>query len=108
NPFLIRQPILDQSSFVTGQSSFVNRQSSISMRHPNLRSLLETLKREGELHVIEETINPHLELAEIHRRVVARQGPALLFTHVAGTKFPVVTNLFGTRRRIDLAFREDP
>ena len=78
------------------------------MKHPNLRSFLETLKREGELHVIEETINPHLELAEIHRRVVARQGPALLFTGVAGTKFPVVTNLFGTRRRIDLAFGEDP
>src|SRR5438046_8521578 len=78
------------------------------MKNPNRRSLLETLKREGELHVIEETINPHLELAEIHRRVVARQGPALLFTHVAGTKFPVVTNLFGTRRRIDLAFGEDP
>src|SRR5687768_12663630 len=78
------------------------------MRHPNLRSYLDTLKREGELHVIEETINPYLELAEIQRRTVARQGPALLFTRVAGSKFPVVTNLFGSRRRIDLAFGEDP
>ncbi len=79
-----------------------------SMRHPNLRSFLETLRREGELHVIEETIDPYLELAEIQRRTVARQGPALLFTRVARTGFPVVTNLFGTPRRIELAFGEDP
>jgi UbiD family decarboxylase len=76
--------------------------------HPNLRVYLDTLQREGELCVIEETIDPHLELAEIQRRTVARQGPALLFTKVKGTRFPVVTNMFGTRRRIDLAFGEDP
>jgi 4-hydroxybenzoate decarboxylase subunit C len=79
-----------------------------TMRHTNLRSFLACLKREGELHIIEAAVNPHLELAEIQRRVVARQGPALLFNCVAGTKFPVVTNLFGTRRRIDLAFGEEP
>jgi len=78
------------------------------MGHRNLRSYLETLKREGELHVIDEPVDPHLDLAEVQRRVVARQGPALLFRRVAGTEFPVVTNLFGTRRRIDLAFGEDP
>jgi UbiD family decarboxylase len=78
------------------------------MKHPNLRTFLDTLRRERELHVIEETVDPHLELAEIQRRTVARQGPALLFTRVARTRFPVVTNLFGTRRRIELAFGEDP
>jgi len=78
------------------------------MKHPDLRSYLDTLRREGELHVVEETVDPHLELAEIQRRVVARQGPALLFTRVAKTAFPVVTNLFGTRRRIELAFADDP
>jgi UbiD family decarboxylase len=78
------------------------------MRHTNLRSFLETLKREGELHVIDAPVNPYLDLAEIQRRVVARQGPALLFRRVGGTEFPVATNLFGTRRRIDLAFGEDP
>ncbi len=79
-----------------------------NMGHLNLRSYLECLKREGELHVIDEAVNPQLELAEIQRRVVGRQGPALLFRNVPGTKFPVVTNLFGTRRRIDLAFGEEP
>ncbi len=78
------------------------------MKHPNLRSFLETLRQEGELHVIDEPVDPCLELAEIQRRTVARQGPALLFTNVTHTRFPVTTNLFGTRRRIDLAFGEEP
>ncbi|NLT65846.1 MAG: UbiD family decarboxylase [Acidobacteria bacterium] len=78
------------------------------MRHRNIRSFLETLRRESELHVIEVPVDPDLELAEIQRRVVAHEGPALLFTNVTGSKFPVATNLFGTRRRIELAFGEDP
>ncbi len=78
------------------------------MLHPNLQSFLDTLRREGELHVVEEMVDPHLELAEIQRRTVAAQGPALLFTRVARSSFPVVTNLFGTRRRIELAFGRAP
>jgi len=78
------------------------------MRHPNLSSFIETLRREGELHVIDEVIDPYLELAEIQRRVVGQQGPALLFSRVAKTEFPVITNLFGTPRRIELAFGENP
>ena len=78
------------------------------MRPFNITSLLECLKRERELLVIDIPVDPHLELAEIQRRVVARQGPALLFTEVRGTRFPVATNLFGTRRRIDLAFGDEP
>jgi 4-hydroxybenzoate decarboxylase subunit C len=78
------------------------------MRPINIRSYLDILKREGELHVIDRQIDPCLELAEIQRRVVSRQGPALLFTNVKGTHFPVAANLFGTRRRIELAFGEEP
>ena len=43
------------------------------MRHPNLRSFLETLRREKELHVIDQPIDPRLELAEIQRRGGRRQ-----------------------------------
>jgi 4-hydroxybenzoate decarboxylase subunit C len=78
------------------------------MRITNISGFLECLKQERLLHVIDAPVDPYLELAEIQRRVVAQQGPALLFTNVKGTKFPVATNLFGTRRRIDLAFGEEP
>ena len=35
-------------------------------------------------------------------------GPALLFTNVKGADFPLVTNLFGTPRRAELAFGQRP
>lgn len=80
----------------------------MTKRPINTRSFLEILKKEGELHVIDAPVDPYLELAEIQRRVVEQKGPALLFTQVKGSQFPVTTNLFGSRRRIDLAFGEDP
>ena len=74
----------------------------------DLRSYLELLDREDELLVIEEEVDPHLEIAEIHRRVIQTGGPALLFTRVKGSSFPVTTNLFGTAHRLDLAFGRKP
>ncbi len=74
----------------------------------NLRDYLHVLRREDELLEIGTPVDPHLEIAEIHRRVIARQGPALLFTNVRNSGFPVVTNLFGTPRRLELAFGRRP
>jgi UbiD family decarboxylase len=76
--------------------------------HRNLRSFLDTLRKENELIEITAEVDPYLEIAEIHRRVIEQQGRALLFNNVKGSKFPVVTNLFGTNRRIDLAFGSKP
>ena len=75
---------------------------------PDLPSYLALLRRENELHVIEEEVDPYLEIAEIHRRVIAHNGPALLFSKVKGSRFPVVTNLFGSNRRLELAFGRRP
>ncbi|CAK8718521.1 MAG: UbiD family decarboxylase [Candidatus Electronema aureum] len=74
----------------------------------NLRQFLDILRSEGELLTIDAEVDPCLEIAEIHRRVIAAGGPALLFTKVKGSTFPVVTNLFGTNRRLELAFGRRP
>ncbi len=74
----------------------------------DLRCYLDLLRQEDDLIVIDEEVDPHLEIAEIHRRIIARQGPALLFTKVKNSQFPVVTNLFGTARRLELAFGKRP
>ncbi len=74
----------------------------------DLRSYLDFLRREGELAVVDAPVDPRLEAAEIHRRVVAAEGPALLFTRPKNADFPLVTNLFGTRRRAELAFGPRP
>ena len=76
--------------------------------HRDLRSFLNLLARENDLLTIEAEVDPFLELAEVHRRVIAQGGPALLFKHVKGSRYPVVTNLFGTERRIELAFGPKP
>lgn len=76
--------------------------------HRNLRSFLDLLRSENDLLTIETEVDPYLELAEIHRRVIERGGPALLFQRVKGSNFPVVTNLFGTQKRIELAFGKRP
>jgi len=74
----------------------------------SLRDYLELLRREGELCEVQAPVNPYLEVAEIHRRVIAAGGPALLFTSVGGSRYPVVTNLLGSQKRIELAFGERP
>lgn len=73
-----------------------------------MRDFVDTLKRENNLVIIEAEVDPYLEIAEIHRRVIEEGGPALLFTNVKGSPFVVATNLFGTMRRVDMAFGTRP
>ncbi len=78
------------------------------MMYTSLRPFLEALRKDKQLAVIEAPVDPMLELAEIHRRVIEQNGPALLFTNVIGSPFPVATNLFGTSQRVDMAFGTRP
>ncbi|GAA4833036.1 menaquinone biosynthesis decarboxylase [Paenibacillus vulneris] len=78
------------------------------MVYTNLRAFVEALRQDKQLVEISAPVDPNLELAEIHRRVIDEEGPALLFTNVKGSSFPVVTNLFGTSRRVDMAFGPKP
>ena len=76
--------------------------------HRNLRIFLDLLHRENQIIPIEAEVDPYLEAAEIHRRVIEQAGPALLFKRIKGSPYPVVTNLFGTAHRIELAFGPKP
>jgi len=75
---------------------------------PDLRAYLDRLRRDDDLVTVDTPVDAHLEVAEIHRRVIAAGGPALLFTNVKGSDFRLVTNLFGTARRAELAFGDRP
>ena len=74
----------------------------------DLRRYLVLLRSEGEVAEIAAEVDPYLEAAEIHRRVVAAGGPVLLFRRIKGSPFPAVTNLFGTAHRVELAFGSRP
>ena len=78
------------------------------MAFTDLRAFLDTLRRADDVVTVEAEVDPHLEAAEIHRRVVAAGGPVLLFNNVTGSDFRLVTNLMGTARRAELAFGERP
>ena len=74
----------------------------------SLRDFLALLSARGDVVEIEAEVDPRLEIAEIHRRVIAAGGPALLFRNPKGADFPVVTNLFGTLERTQLSFGRRP
>ena len=78
------------------------------MSFKDLRAFIEQLREDRDLAVVNAEVDPRLEIAEIHRRVIAANGPALLFNNVRGSDFPVATNLFGTARRAEMAFGKRP
>ena len=67
---------------------------------------MRDLERHGHLRRVEVPVDPHLEIAEIQRRVYQAGGPALLFSNVTGCRFPMVSNLFGTLERARFMFRD--
>jgi UbiD family decarboxylase len=78
------------------------------VKFPDLRLFIDQLRRDRDLVEVAAAVDPVLEAAEIHRRVIAAGGPALFFTNIKGSGFPLVTNLFGTARRAELAFGQRP
>jgi 4-hydroxy-3-polyprenylbenzoate decarboxylase len=76
------------------------------MGYRNLQECVRDMERTGQLVRIETEIDPHLQAAEIQRRVYQAQGPALFYARVKGCRFPMVSNLFGTRERTRFLFRD--
>ncbi len=76
------------------------------MKHRCTRDVVEDLRRGGRLIEIEDSVDPHLEMAEIQRRVYARGGPAILFSNVRGCQFPAVSNLFASLDQARYLFRD--
>lgn len=71
-----------------------------------LNQCVAALEQQGLLYRIKSEVEADLEMAEIHRRVFAEGGPALLFENIRGCKFPAVSNIYGTRERIHFLFDE--
>lgn len=75
------------------------------MAYKDLRDFVNALERRGLLHRIKVEVNPILEIAEITDRMCKSKGggKAIFFEKVKGSKYPVVTNLFGSIERTCLA-----
>lgn len=76
------------------------------MGYACLRECLADLEAQGQLKRVDAELDPYLELAAVQRRAFRAKAPALLFTRVKGTRFPMLANLFGTRERLRYIFRD--
>ncbi len=74
-----------------------------SVKYKDLRDFLKHLEKEGDLKRISHEIDPYLEMTEISDRVLRADGPALLFENPKDSNIPVLTNLFGSERRVAAA-----
>lgn len=75
------------------------------MIYSSLSECVIDLEKNGHLVRVKEEVDPNLEMAEIHRRIFDKKGPAIFFEKVKGTPFPAVSNLFGTMDRARFIFR---
>lgn len=77
---------------------------SICMAYNGLNEFVEKLEASGELIRIKEYVSPIYEIAEITDRFCKQPngGKAILFENT-GTSFPVLTNAFGSDKRIAMA-----
>jgi len=66
----------------------------------DLREFVEFLEEKGELKRVRAEVDPVLEITEITDRISKRNGPALLFENVKGSKSSVLINTFGSFDRM--------
>src|ERR671918_2307041 len=66
------------------------------------------LEGAGRLVRVREPVSPALEITEIHTRLLAERGPAVLFERVEGSELPLLANLFGTVERVAWGMDREP
>lgn len=76
------------------------------MGYKSLEECIRDLEKHGHLIRIKEEVDPNLEMAAIHLQEFEKQGKAILFEKVKGSKFRAVSNLFGTLERSKFIFRD--
>ncbi len=74
------------------------------MAFKNFQVFIHHLDKHGELARIKTEVSTDLEISEITDRISKKYGKALFFENVKGSSFPVVTNAFGSFKRIEMAF----
>lgn len=82
------------------------------MSYHSLRDFIAYLERNENLVRVTEPVSTVLEMTEIQTRLLAEQGPAVLFENVitehGKSSMPVLVNLFGTVERVALGMDTTP
>ena len=72
----------------------------------DIHELIEILEKNGELKRIKTEVDTNLEIAEILRRVMYDNGPAILFENIKNFDIPILGNAFGSMKRLELALEQ--
>ncbi|MTI09248.1 UbiD family decarboxylase [Curvivirga aplysinae] len=83
------------------------------MPYKSLRDFMDKLEETGRLVRVSEPVSTHLEMTEIQTRLLAEEGPAVLFENPVNEKgekaeMPVLVNLFGTVERVAWGMDREP
>ncbi len=83
------------------------------MPYASLRDFMDRLEKAGRLVRVKAPVSTHLEMTEIQTRLLAEQGPAVLFENVvredgSRSDVPVLVNLFGTVERVAWGMDREP
>src|SRR5690348_6978516 len=73
----------------------------------DLEEFVERLEKAGELKRIKTLVDANLEVAEILRRTMYSNGPALFFENVKNYEMPVLGNVFGSIKRLEIGLETD-
>jgi 4-hydroxy-3-polyprenylbenzoate decarboxylase len=73
------------------------------MPFESLGEFVEALEQAGQLKRVDAKVSPDLEIAEIMRRLMYSEGPAVLFEKVEGSDMQVLGNAFGSMTRLGIA-----
>ena len=68
----------------------------------DIHQYIEKLENAGELKRVKTQVDTNLEIAEILRRTMYANGPALLFENVKNYDMPVLGNAFGSIKRLEI------
>ncbi len=68
----------------------------------DIQQFIEELENEGELKRISSQVDTNLEIAEILRRTMYSNGPAILFENIKDYEMPVLGNAFGSMKRLEM------
>ena len=68
----------------------------------DIHQYIEKLENAGELKRVKTQVDTNLEIAEILRRTMYANGPALLFENVKNYDIPVLGNAFGSIKRLEI------
>jgi 4-hydroxy-3-polyprenylbenzoate decarboxylase len=77
------------------------------MPFESLGEYVEALEQAGQLKRVVAKTSPNLEIAEVMRRLMYSNGPAVLFENVEGSGMQVLGNAFGSMKRLEIALETE-